>query len=336
MYYQENSSPIATDGVLFQFDEEGFRGGQGFRIPREDVYNVTIAGAAGGRGLCNIHFGHGCKYQFQIRLTPDYDLLVMVGQKGRSPCDNPSGHPLCDTPPTNEGTSALCNQTWYDTDNTTINSVRFVYSYTGGGGGASMLRARNVENRSPLDFPIAVTGGGGGTSAILDYAAMTELISSQTKEPTMMQLNQSYRYHIDARLFSFTDVIGGISSTRGYRPLSQVSLVGAGGGWTSLLSSSDTDGKPIGESLNFAQGGLDCGRSFPSLQIFEVISGDSVEEVVSVGEEGEVEATLEELCWILETTSQEEVVTQLHFCFHSWWCGLLLQYRRWLCRHCTS
>lgn len=223
----------------------------------------------------------------------------MVGQKGRSPCDNPSGHPLCDTPPTNEGTSALCNQTWYDTvNNTTIDGVRFVYSYTGGGGGggASMLRARNVENRSPLDFPIAVTGGGGGTSAILNYAAMTELISSQTNEPTMMQLNQSYRYHIDARPFSFTDVIGGRNSTRGYRPLSQVLLVGAGGGWTSLLSSSDTDGKPIGESLNFAQGGLDCGRSFPSLQLFEVISGGFGGGSGECGGGGEEEATLEELC----------------------------------------
>ena len=58
-YYLEQMSPITTDGVLFQFDKEDFQGGQGFRILREDVYNVTIAGAAGGRGLCNIHFGHG-------------------------------------------------------------------------------------------------------------------------------------------------------------------------------------------------------------------------------------------------------------------------------------
>lgn len=45
-------SPLATDGVdgvLFQFDD--FRGGQGFQIPREGVYNVTVAEAAGGRGL---------------------------------------------------------------------------------------------------------------------------------------------------------------------------------------------------------------------------------------------------------------------------------------------
>ena len=236
---------------------------------------MTIAGAAGGRGLCNIHFGRGERFQFQIRLSPDYELLVLVGQKGRSPCDNPSEHPLCDNPPTDERTAALCNQTWYDADNTTVDGVRFVYSYTGGGGGggASMLRAKNVENRSPLDFPIAVTGGGGGTSAILNYAVMTELISNQTTEPITMQDNQNYQYHIDARSFPFTDINVGTNGTRGYRPFSQVSLVGAGGGWTSLLSSSDTDGKPINERITFAQGGLDCGRSFPSLQLFEDVSG---------------------------------------------------------------
>ena len=85
MHYQQILSPIATDGVLLQLDD--FRGGQGFRIPREDEYNVTIAGAAGGRGLCNFFIGRGGTLQFQIRLTPDYELLVMAGQKGRSPCD---------------------------------------------------------------------------------------------------------------------------------------------------------------------------------------------------------------------------------------------------------
>ena len=84
-YYRENLSPIATDGLLFRFDENTFRGGQGFRIPREDLYNVTIAGAAGGRGLCNINLGRGRRLQFQVRLAPIYELLVVVGQKGKGP-----------------------------------------------------------------------------------------------------------------------------------------------------------------------------------------------------------------------------------------------------------
>ena len=270
LYYQQSISPIATDGVLFQFDEEGFRGGQGFRIPREGVYNVTIAGGAGGRGLCNIHFGRGYKFQFQVRLTPDYELLVMAGQKGKSPCDNPAEHPLCDNPPTDEGTAALCNQTWY---NTTVNVERLLYSFTGGGagGGASVLRARNVGNGNLFSDPIAVAGGGGGTSAILDYAATVNLIRNQTREPNMMQLNQTYQYHVDARRLPNTDIYGGLTGARGYKPPFDVSIIpGAGGGWSSFLSSSDTDGKSISQPLNFAEGGLDCGRN---LQFFGEVNG---------------------------------------------------------------
>ena len=84
-YYQEHISPIAIDGVLFQFDEEDFRGGQGFQIPREDAYNVTIAGVAGGRGLCNIYFGHGRMIRFQIQLTPEYREITSYGD---SPLDD--------------------------------------------------------------------------------------------------------------------------------------------------------------------------------------------------------------------------------------------------------
>ena len=267
-------SPIVTDGVLFQFDEEDFRGGQGFRIPREDVYNVTIAGAAGGRGLCNIHFGRGRMNWFQIRLSPEYELLVMVGQKGKSPCDDPSDHPLCLNPPADVRIAARCNQTWYDSDNV-IDGIRLVYSLTGGGagGGASMLRARTVENGDLSTLPIAVAGGGGGTSAVLDYAATFDLIRNRTNEP-VLQPNQSYRYHIDARLFSSTDIRGGSTDTRGYRPLSQASIVpGAGGGWTTFFSSSDMDGKSIGQSVNFAEGGQDCGRILSNLQLFGEVNG---------------------------------------------------------------
>jgi hypothetical protein len=273
LYYQQAMSPIAMDGVLFQFDEDNFRGGQGFKIPREDVYNVTIAGAAGGRGLCNIHFGRGYKFQFQIRLTPDYELLVMVGQKGRSPCDDPSEHPLCGNPPTNEETAALCNQTWYNNSSASI-----VYSLTGGGGGggASMLRARNVENGDTMIFsnPIAVAGGGGGTSAILDYAAAVNLIRNRTNEPNIRELDLSYQYHIDARRSHATDIVGGRNGSRGYKPPVDISIVpGAGGGWSTFLLSSDTDGKSISQPQNFAEGGLDCGRFLSDLQFFGEING---------------------------------------------------------------
>ena len=233
------------------------------------MYNVTIAGAAGGRGLCNIHFGRGGRFQFQIRLTPDYELLVMVGQKGKGPCDNSSEQPLCDNPPTVEGAAAQCNTTWYTISNVTDDERRFTGG--GGGGGASMLRARDVVGRVLSNLPITVAGGGGGTSTILDYAAAVELIRNQTNRPIA---SQPYRYYIDARSFGFSDIHEGSDSTRGYRPLAEIPILpGAGGGWTSFLSSLDTDGKPIGEKFNFAKGGLDCGRFFSSLQLFEEVNG---------------------------------------------------------------
>ena len=40
-YYHEHTvSPMATDGVLFQFDKEDFQGGQGFQVPTEGIYNA--------------------------------------------------------------------------------------------------------------------------------------------------------------------------------------------------------------------------------------------------------------------------------------------------------
>ena len=163
-------SPIATDGVLFQFDKEDFQGAQGFQIPREDVYNVTIAGAAGGRGLCNIHFGHGRIMDFQVQLTPEYELLVMVGQKGQSPCDNPADHPLCYYPPQNLEEADLCNQSWYNmTRGSALDNLMYFYSGGGGGGGASMLRAQEIKNGLLSSDPIVISGGGGGTAAILNY-----------------------------------------------------------------------------------------------------------------------------------------------------------------------
>ena len=263
-YYQEYMSPIATDGVLFQFDEEYFRGGQGFRIPREDVYNVTIAGAAGGRGLCNIHFGWGRRVQFQIQLTPDYELLVMAGQKGQSPCDNPSSHPLCHSPPINEEEAYQCNQTWYDaTRGSDLGNLVYNFSGGGGGGGASMLRARDRETGHLLFDPIVVAGGGGGTAAILNYNDTANLFESLSRfelDPlTSEQL--LYEYHIDAKDFYETDIFPGATGARGYRPPIQGSdLSGAGGGWSSALTTSSTDGRSLSQTVNFAQGGFDCDR----------------------------------------------------------------------------
>ena len=113
------------------------------------------------------------------------------------------------------------------------------------------------------------------------------------------------------RFYSYTNIRGGRNLTRGYRPFSELPIVpGAGGGWLSLLLSLDTDGKPIGEDVNFAQGGIDCGRSFSNLRLFGEVNGGFGGGGGQCGGGGEGEATLEELYWVLETIFQEEVATQ--------------------------
>ena len=274
-YYQKHASPVATDGVLFQFDKEDFQGGQGFRIPREDVYNVTIAGAAGGRGLCNIHFGHGRIMDFQVQLSPDYELLVMVGQRGQSPCDNPSDHPLCQSPPKSEEEADQCDQSWY---NMTRGNGNVLYNFSGGGGGggASMLRARNIEMGYLFPEPIAVAGGGGGTAAILNYNDTVHLLKIYSIfELDPLSLEQLYEYHINARNFYNTDLIYGINDTRGYRPLTlSPDPPGAGGGWLILpITSSRTDGQSLSQAIGFAQGGFDCDRRVMSTEITSKVDG---------------------------------------------------------------
>ena len=247
-------SPIATGGVLFQFDEEHFQGGQGFQIPREDVYNVTIAGAAGGRGLCNIHFGHGTVMDFQIQLTPDYELLVMVGQKGKSPCDKFADHPLCHSPPTSLRDANHCSQSWYNyTLERSVNHQMYLYTGGAGGGRASMLRARNVKTGELFSLPLIIAGGGGGTSAILNYNSTFNLVIPTGEQHLTPE--EFYRKHIDRLILESGENYG----RRGYRPLSQISrLSGAGGGWSSELSTSGTDGKSLSQTTHFAEGGLNC------------------------------------------------------------------------------
>ena len=261
-YYHEQTSPIATDGVLFKFDKEDFEGGQGFRIPREGVYNVTLAGAAGGRGLCNVHIGRGRVMDFQIQLSTDYELLVMVGQRGQSPCDNPSDHPLCQSPPKSEEEADKCDQSWY---NVTEGNVLYNFSGGGGGEGASMIRARNIQTGDLLSEPIAVAGGGGGTAAILNYNNTVNLLKMHSifeLDRYLLSLEQLYEYHINARNFYVTDLIHGINDTRGYRPPTlSPDLPGAGGGWLiSPTTTSKTDGQSLSQPIDFARGGLDCDR----------------------------------------------------------------------------
>ena len=67
------------------------------------MYNVTIAGAAGGRGLCNSEYGRGLVQHGQLTISDTgFDYLILVGQRGLGPCETGEpdpGHMLCQNPP---------------------------------------------------------------------------------------------------------------------------------------------------------------------------------------------------------------------------------------------
>ena len=176
--YAQMNSPIANPGTLFQFEDfDGeYDGAQGFRLPRDDLYNITVAGASGGEGVCNHHYGLGGVISAQLKLTTDYEYLILVGQKGTSVCDVPenANHPVCLLPrPTNFTEGQTCNKTWYNWTiidaSATTQSNRYRYNGGGGGGGASMIWPRTRDSEQFTNLPIVISPGGGGASAVLNY-----------------------------------------------------------------------------------------------------------------------------------------------------------------------
>lgn len=133
-FYRESSSPIARDNALISFEDiDDIVGAQGFRVPSAGLYNITIAGAAGGRGLCNIEVGHGLLRQFQVELSTAHELLIVVGQKGLSPCDTENPPSVCDSPPTLANETAECNATWYEfLISEDVDYGNFYYPFVGG------------------------------------------------------------------------------------------------------------------------------------------------------------------------------------------------------------
>ena len=119
-YYTEINSPIAQHDLLFEFENKEYEGAQGFRVPMNGLYNITVAAAGGGRGICNFeHGGYGYQRTVQVELSTEYELLVLVGQRGSGPCDViPENEAIydvvCRIPPANVADVERCNETWYN------------------------------------------------------------------------------------------------------------------------------------------------------------------------------------------------------------------------------
>ena len=255
------NSPIIQQDLLFEFENREYQGAQGFRVPRSGVYNITLGAAGGGRGICNSEQG-GFGYQrtVQVELTTKYELLILIGQRGRGPCDvipetEDIYDTICQEPPASVADVGQCNETWY---NFTRDFDRSFYETFGGGagGGGSLVRARKKDTKVFDSFPIAIVGGGGGTPSVLDYSVIADIASTAS-------IFDFVNYQVFINAHSRTrDPNYGTGGVRGIR-LGPGPAPGAGGGYSpGIFTSTDVDGRPLGRAQNFAEGGLDCTPSF--------------------------------------------------------------------------
>ena len=235
-------------------------------MPENGIYNITVAGARGGRGICSfIEGGAGYQRTVQVELSTEYELLVLVGQSGRGPCDvipetEEAYDMFCREPPVDFTDVEQCNETWY---NFTRDFDRSFYDAFGGGagGGGSLVRARRRDTEEIDDFPIAIVGGGGGISPILDYNVIADIASTASIFDYV-----NYQVFINAHS-RISDPLYGTAGVRGIRLASVPSNIvpGAGGGYSpGIFVSVDVDGRPLGRAQNFAEGGLDCTAAFIS------------------------------------------------------------------------
>ena len=264
-YYRDQNTPIARDGLILQQPESlFFRGAQLIKLPRNTVYNVTIAGASGGRGLCSPVYGRGVVINAQMMIEASFNMLVLVGQKGEGPCEflNPPSDSVCSL--LNDVVNATkCNETWW-------NYIHGVAGYTdgldvyqhtggGGGGGGSMIRLENEEGLQV--FPFLMAGGGGGGAAVLDTNSINTINFTYTENALQ---SEKYQEFIDGKRKIFDPVLSERQNQRGFvaPSLTDDRTAGAGGGYVSGFDDARrVDGSQFVFEDAFGEGGTDCGTS---------------------------------------------------------------------------
>ena len=266
-YYTSINSPIVRDDALTDTLSD-FVGSQSFRPPRKSLYNLTIAGAAGGKGLCNIEYGYGLIVYTNAILKATTDYLILVGQRGLGPCDSgepDSGeHMLCKTPPEDIASCARCREDYLQwlLNQTDLDFERTL-NITGGagGGGGSSIGTPDIRLKGDVRV-YGLSGGGGGSSALLDYSALRTLLP----EFENSSLNDSTLYVVllDGSASIYNPGLALNAGFRGYRIDADPPIVtaGAGGGAFSSIDypSNQQDGRAILRREDFAQGGTHCAR----------------------------------------------------------------------------
>lgn len=260
-YYRDRDSLIYRKNILFPFEDGNYLGAQGFRVPSAGTYNITLAGASGGRGLCSVlRGGFAFEWTVQVSLPSDVDLLVMVGQKGREPCDFiPSSHSaystFCLNRPIYNIEIENCTNAW----NTTFKTNPDFYAVFGGagGGGASMVRVRNRTSLIFESFPVVISPGGAGSPALVNYSIVDEIDPDspfiRLPQFVYQSLMNGQRRQSDAQFATI-----GVNGFR--RIVTDVSMsAGTGGGYsTGITPLREQDGQVLSSSQNFAVGGVDC------------------------------------------------------------------------------
>ena len=250
-YYKAIGSPIYLDGLLNDSpQQQDYPGGQGFVFPRTGWYNITVAGAAGGRGLCNPEKGKGVVASGRLYMQKGVNdsVLVMVGQQGRGPCDVYPTHPFCELEVSNATNAAECYSQWINQTSATIRQ----YVGGGSGGGASMIWPSNSSGHfESSNTPFVVSGGGGGTSVRLNYGTFILPPNYTVEEYYIYVINGNYKFA------GHTGLGVGVS---GNRPEGiNIPTAGGGGGFSFVGQLAlPIDGKSISRPRLFARGGVDC------------------------------------------------------------------------------
>ena len=141
---------------------------QSFHVPRDSFYNITVAGAAGGRGVCSGLYGRGITVSVRVYLTSDIALFFVVGQHGGNPCGGDLSSFQCDPEPPKSLENAMrCQERWHEflteTYSQNVGVTLLERLGGGGGGGATMIRVLRSGDAMLVEMPLVVAGGGGGT-----------------------------------------------------------------------------------------------------------------------------------------------------------------------------
>ena len=266
-YYTETHSPLIRDDLYISKIKSGYSGAQGFRIPRAGLYNITVAGAAGGRGLCNPEVGLGIVQKIQVELSPRYELLVLVGQRGLGPCSIDTPPAVCSFVPTRTDEIEECFNQWFNFANTSEHGPEILANVGGGGGGgASMVWPRLLGEDGDgevTELPLVISGGGGGSSMVLTYSCTVQDLGLRDYITFDRDDQWIYRVFLSAQSDTYNPRLGHqMEGVRGFRDPSILRQVnaGTGGGWSSVAGAplGEMDGGLLSDAKGFAGGGIDC------------------------------------------------------------------------------